>query len=258
MTGTYSAGNAKPWYHRLPEHTAMLVHAGLPSEGASVVVERAKRAKTRHGMLMFGSVGPANKEYKGDALEGMVHDCMLAFDEVNASDAFAGIEINISCPNLKFGEPFANAGNVDILLDELAKKPHGKPVFVKCQSMMTATDIIPIMDAIASYGFVDAVSVCNLRKDRTGLGIPNGWLGNISGLPAQECNEDIIRLVRKEYGDRFVINGIGGTMTPDDALRKMDEGADLVSGITTFMYHGPQVMAEWKRALVRKETTGAI
>lgn len=252
MTGTFSAGNAKPWYHRLPEHTSLLVHAGLPSEGASVVVKRAEQAKLRHGMLMFGSVGPSNRKYEGDAIEGMIHDYMLAFDEVNASDAFNGIEINISCPNLQFGEPFADADNVNILLDELAKKPHAKPVFVKCPSMMAPADIVPILDAIAAHGFVDAVSVCNLRKDRTGLDIPDGWLGNISGLPAQECNENIIRLVRKEYGDRFVINGIGGTITPDDALRKLDEGADLVSGITTFMYRGPQMMAEWKRALVRK------
>lgn len=252
MTGTYSAGNARPWYHRLPEHTSLLVHAGLPSEGASIIVKRTEKAHLKHGMLMFGSVGPSNKKYDGDAIQGMIQDYILAFDAVNASNAFNGIEINISCPNLQFGEPFTNASNVNTLLDELSNRPHNKPVFVKCPSMMTASEIAPIMDVLANHEFINAVSVCNLRRDRTGLNIPDDWLGNISGLPAQECNENIIRFVRNEYGNRFIINGIGGTITPDDALRKLDEGADLVSGITTFMYKGPQMMAEWKRALINK------
>ena len=252
MTGTYSKGNPRPWYHRLPEQTALMVHAGLPSEGAEIVAKRASSAKRKHGMLLFGSVGPSNKQYENQ-LDGMIDDYLKAFDVINADNGFNGIEINISCPNLQFGEPFTDAHNVNTLMDEIARRQINKPVMVKCPSFMNANELIPILDVLAAHAFINGVSVCNLRRDRTGLQIPDDWLGNISGLPTQECNENAIRLVRKNYDDRFVINGIGGTITPDDALRKLDEGADLVSGITAFMYRGPQMMAEWKRALIRRE-----
>ena len=183
----------------------------------------------------------------------MIDDYLKAFDVINADNGFNAIEINISCPNLQFGEPFTDAHNVNTLMDEIAKRQINKPVMVKCPSFMNANELIPILDVLAAHAFINGVSVCNLRRDRTGLQIPDDWLGNISGLPTQECNENAIKLVRKNYDDRFVINGIGGTITPDDALRKLDEGADLVSGITAFMYRGPQMMAEWKRALIHRE-----
>lgn len=251
MTGTFSAGNPRPWYHRIPEHTALLVHAGLPSEGAAVIVPRAEQARVNHGMVLFGSVGPSNKQYD-NGVDGMIEDYLLAFNEVNDSNAFKVIEVNISCPNLQFGEPFADANNVNMLFDEFDKADIRKPIMVKMPSMMDEKGLAPLLDVLAAHDSVKGVAVSNLRKDRTGIDIPDDWLGNISGLPAQECNENAIKFVRKEYGDRFVINGIGGTITPEDALRKLDEGADLVSGITTFMYRGPQMMAEWKRALINR------
>lgn len=252
MTGTYSKGNDRPWYHRLPEQTALLVHAGLPSEGAETVVARAEHKKRKHGMVLFGSVGPSNKKYD-NGVEGMIEDYMKAFNEVNYSYAFKAIEVNISCPNLQFGEPFSNPNNVKALFQEFKKIDIGKPVMVKMPSVMKTNEIDSLLEILADFDYVKGVSVSNLRRDRTGLDIPSDWIGNISGLPAQECNENIIKFVRKHYDDRFVINGIGGTITPDDALRKLDEGADLVSGITTFMYRGPQMMAEWKRALINRK-----
>ena len=118
--------------------------------------------------------------------------------------------------------------------------------------MRTESGLPDVLDAIADTGCVKGVSVSSLRRDMDGLDIPQDWMGCISGEQARRYSEDGIRFIRQHYDDRFVINGIGGTFTPDDAIRKLDAGADLVSGITVFMYHGPQSLAEWKRGLIER------
>lgn len=250
MTGSYSKGNEKPWYHRLPEHTSLLIHAGLPSEGAEVVAQRASEQKRKHGMLLSGSVGQSNREYP-DGIDGMIHDISHAFDIVMSSPSIEIAEVNISCPNLQMGEVFNDPSHVTDLFDELASHPVSKPVMVKMPSRPNASELSSILDVLAGYDFVKGVSVSNLRKERDGLDIPSDWQGNISGIPTRESSESAISFVKKNYDNRFVINGIGGTITPEDALRKLDLGADLVSGITTFMYRGPQTLAEWKRGYVK-------
>ena len=251
VTGTPSNGNPRPWYHRLPEYNSLLIHAGLPSEGVDVVPQRAVGWPRPHGMILSGSVGPSNRHYdKG--YDGVIHDMMLAFNGMSSIDGVDIIEANISCPNLQYGEPFSDINVVRTLLHEMDSTDNHKPVMVKLPSMRTESELADVLDAIADTECVKGVSVSNLRRDRDGLDIPPDWMGGISGEPARRYSEDGIRFIRQHYGDRFVINGIGGTFTPDDAMRKLDAGADLVSGITVFMYHGPQSLAEWKRGLIER------
>ena len=40
-------GNAKPWFHRLPEYDSMMVHVGLANIGSDKVIERAEKAWTQ-------------------------------------------------------------------------------------------------------------------------------------------------------------------------------------------------------------------
>jgi dihydroorotate dehydrogenase (fumarate) len=249
VTGTESLGNPRPWYHRLPQYDSLLVHAGLPSEGVDKVAPRAAAWKRRNGMILSGSCGPSNKHYE-NGTDGIIEDTLLAFQGMLRTNGVNIVEINISCPNLQYGEPFMDMDVLSTLFQEIHDAKPDKPIMVKMPSTMNIGEIEPIFDLLADNEYVKGVSVSNLRKDRTGLDIPKEWLGNISGAPTAECNESAIPFVRKHYDDRFVINGIGGTFTPDDALRKLDMGADLVSGITAFMYRGPQTVAEWKRGYV--------
>lgn len=250
VTGTHSDGNPRPWYHRLPQYDSLLIHAGLPSDGVDIVAPRAAHWKRRNGMILSGSCGPSNKPYD-NGIDGIIEDTMLAFKGMMKTEGVNMVEINISCPNLQYGEPFMDIKVLTTLFDEIAEQHPSKPIMVKMPSTMNVSELDPILDILAGNEYIKGVSVSNLRKDRTGLDIPHEWLGNISGAPAAECNESAIPFVRKHYDNRFVINGIGGTFTADDALRKLDMGADLVSGITAFMYRGPQTLAEWKRGYMQ-------
>jgi len=61
------------------------------------------------------------------------------------------------------------------------------------------------------------------------------------------------RLIHKTYalyGDRFVIIGVGGVFTAEDAYEKIRAGASLVALVTALMFEGPQVVGDINEGLV--------
>jgi dihydroorotate dehydrogenase len=54
----------------------------------------------------------------------------------------------------------------------------------------------------------------------------------------------VITYLRAKLGKDFPIIGVGGIMTADDALDKLNAGADLVQLYTGFVYEGPGLVKE--------------
>ena len=96
---------------------------------------------------------------------------------------------------------------------------------------------------------MQALSIANLQKDRTGLEIPRDWEGGLSGGPTYRASNAMIRQVYREYGERFAIAGIGGVFTPKQAYEKIRSGSSLVMFISALMYRGPQQITVLKRGL---------
>jgi dihydroorotate dehydrogenase len=45
---------------------------------------------------------------------------------------------------------------------------------------------------------------------------------------------------------------VGGIMTPDDAIEKLEAGADLIQVYTGFVYEGPFIAKKINKALVKR------
>jgi dihydroorotate dehydrogenase len=58
-------------------------------------------------------------------------------------------------------------------------------------------------------------------------------------MPVRERATDVIRYLREQLGPGYPIIGVGGIMSPEDALEKLQAGADLVQVYTGFVYEGP-------------------
>jgi dihydroorotate dehydrogenase len=63
--------------------------------------------------------------------------------------------------------------------------------------------------------------------------------GGLSGKPLTGPSLEIVRYVRRGLGKDFLIIGSGGIMTPQDAVDRINAGADLVQIYTGFIYEGP-------------------
>jgi dihydroorotate dehydrogenase len=62
---------------------------------------------------------------------------------------------------------------------------------------------------------------------------------------------EIIRYLRQHLPDTIRIIGVGGIMTPEDALEKLAAGADLVQLYTGFIYEGPSLVKRINRLILK-------
>ena len=144
-------------------------------------------------------------------------------------EAVAGIEVNISCPNVEaggmaFGVDPLSAG----LVVERVRKRTSRPVMVKLSP--NVTDIITMARAVVDAG-ADAVSLINTI---TGMEIDvetrRPKLANVTGgLSGPAIRPVALRMVWQvaRVIDVPVI-GIGGIMTAEDALAFLIAGATAV------------------------------
>ena len=241
------AGNPKPWFHRLPEYDSMMVHVGLANIGSDKVIDRAERAwRNARDMQMSVSIARTNDDQVGDLDEGIEDYCISMR---RAAGRTAMVEVNISCPNTTAGEPFtASPENLDKLFTALDAIERPQPTLVKMPLNKPWDEMHELLDVLAAHK-VQGVSLANLQKDRTGLDIPRDWEGGLSGGPCTRASEALVAKVRRTYGDRFAIAGIGGVFTPEQAYARIRAGADLVMFISLLMYRGPQQITVLKRGL---------
>jgi dihydroorotate dehydrogenase len=70
-------------------------------------------------------------------------------------------------------------------------------------------------------------------------GVSAGDGGRLLGLPAWDASEREVRRLRKRWGARLAIIGSGGVHEPEQALRMVEAGADLVLIDSGLVYGGP-------------------
>ena len=73
--------------------------------------------------------------------------------------------------------------------------------------------------------------------------------GGLSGAPLTSRATEVIAAFHAELGERIPIIGVGGIMSGDDALAKIEAGARLVQVYTGFIYRGPGLLADILGAL---------
>ena len=240
------AGNPRPWFHRLPEYDSMIVHVGLANDGSEQVIDRVERAWTRAKSLQLSvSIARTNDELVGDLDEG-IEDYRISLERAVGRSAM--VEVNISCPNTKAGQPFTEPENLDRLFTELDKVSRPQPTLVKMPLNKTWSQYHELLDVLSGHN-VQGVSIANLQQDRAGLEMPRTWLGGLSGGPTYSAGNAVIRQAYREFGDRFAIAGIGGVFTAKQAYAKIRSGSSLVMFITSLMYRGPQQITVLKRGL---------
>ena len=125
-----SSGNPKPRLWRLPDDKAIVVHYGLPNDGADVIAKRLARTRLPVPLginLVVTNRGPGAAPLKADQIIG---------EYVAAAKAMAPyadyLMMNLSCPNTVDGRDFfADAGHLNACLAALGETKLQPPVFLK-------------------------------------------------------------------------------------------------------------------------------
>lgn len=241
-------GNPRPMLARFPNSQALLVNKGFKSQGAAAVIKRLENLP--FAIPVGISIGSTNREYQN--LAEQIHNVIECFKRFEASDVrHSYYELNISCPNTRGGQPFTDVTRIDALLTAFDKLHVKRPVFVKMPIDLSEKETLALLTRISKSTSITGVIFGNLTKDHTNPDVRpedrEKWrtmTGNLSGKPTWNRSNHYIKLTKKRFGDRFVIIGIGGIFSGEDAKEKMKLGADLVGLITGMIFMGPQLIGE--------------
>ncbi|OYX53402.1 dihydroorotate dehydrogenase (quinone) [Candidatus Saccharibacteria bacterium 32-50-13] len=246
VTNREAAGNPRPWFFRLPHTKSLVVHAGLANQGVERIASRIDNYKddTLVDFPLFVSVAHSNVPEVADEAT-MIEDCLRAIKRLADLEQPSALTLNISCPNTCGGEPFVNPEPLDRLLERIDELQLKMPLFVKLPSYLDPIKLSNLMKVLAEHQ-VSGVVACNLAKTRDTVDVRDGLTddirGGLSGKPVQQLSDRMIEQIYREYGDRFVIIGVGGVFSAEDAYRKIKLGASLIQMITGVIFQGPQVV----------------
>ncbi len=235
VTALPCAGNEGTRLTRLRERKSILVHLGLNNRGAAKI--SSTLAGTKIGIPMVVSAAKTNCRETTDpriGLEDYIFT-LKAFRDV--ADIF---ELNISCPNAFGGQDFARPE----LFERLAKRVKAlrlrQPVLVKLSPDLTKRNIDRVLEISARYGIAGFVCTNLTKRHDEGE-------GGLSGKAVEARANKLLSYVYKKnlgYRKRFVLVGVGGVFSAEDAYRKIKLGANLVELITGMIYQGPQLIGE--------------
>lgn len=167
-------------------------------------------------------------------------------EKIGREAALAGLELNLSCPNVSGGVDFATDPEVTRRVVAGVRKVCPLPLIAKLTP--NVTNIVPIAQAAADAG-ADAVSLVN-----TFVGMAIDWrkrkpiLGNVTGgLSGPAIKPLALRLVWQVAKNvRVPVIGIGGIATIDDVMEFLVAGASAVQIGTANFYNprGAMLLAE--------------
>jgi dihydroorotate dehydrogenase len=250
VTPMGQAGNPKPRSFRLTKDNALINRMGFNNEG---IVEAVNKLKKRQpGLILGANIGKNTNTPNHKA----VHDYEYCFEALyDYVDYFV---VNVSCPNISDLKELQDQEMLNLILGQLmlnrASKELKKPVLLKISPDLNLKQLDETIK-IVEQNKLDGIVATNTTVSREGLKTPESIVkeignGGLSGSPITYRSTEMIRYIKKKSEGRIPIIGVGGIMSEQDAMDKLEAGADLVQIYTGFIYEGPGLV---KRILKRIE-----
>ncbi|NDK57618.1 quinone-dependent dihydroorotate dehydrogenase [Pontibacter fetidus] len=252
LTPKGQEGNPKPRLFRLPEDQAIINRMGFNNEGVDAAVKRLRNRKSK--IIVGGNIGKNKVTPNEEALNDYLYCFKALYDVV---DYFV---VNVSSPNtpdlraLQEKEPLQQL--LIALQEQNSKMPKPKPLLLKIAPDLNEPQLNDIIE-IAQEANLSGIIATNTTISRDGLYTPSQKVqeigaGGLSGKPLTKRSTEIIRYLRQHLPQTIKIIGVGGIMTAEDALEKLDAGADLVQLYTGFIYEGPSLIAQINKKLLAR------
>ena len=257
VTPLAQPGNPKPRMFRLPAQEALINRLGFNNQGLAAFLSHVQQARSFR--KAGGIVGLNIGKNAATPIERAVDDYLIGLAGVYPHADY--ITVNISSPNTKNLRALQSDEALDALLSALQARKlelateHGKtvPMFVKIAPDLDEAQV-GVIAATLRHNGIDGVIATNTTIERSAVqGLPHAnEAGGLSGKPVFEASNRVIRLLRAALGAGYPIIGVGGVMSADGALAKLDAGANLVQLYTGFIYHGPALIDAAARAMAQR------
>ena len=243
-------GNPKPRMFRLPEHEALINRLGFNNQGVEKLLRNVERAAFK------GVLGINIGKNFDTPNERAADDYLLCLEAVY--DRATYVTVNISSPNTKNLRDLQSSEALDALLGAVMGKraslasryQHTKPLLVKVAPDLDDDQIAAIAELSLKHS-VDGLIATNTTIARAAVAghRHESQMGGLSGRPVFAPSTLVLSKLSKALGGRIPLIGVGGILSGADAKAKIDAGASLVQVYTGFIYRGPDLIAQARRAL---------
>lgn len=243
-------GNPRPRLFRLPEQRALINRLGFNNKGVDYLLERVRESGYR------GVVGINIGKNADTPIKSAADDYLHGLRKVHAQASY--VTVNISSPNTRNLRDLQDEARLNALLGALAtererlaqREGRRAPMLVKIAPDVGPAQIESLAVAARVHG-VDGLIATNTTITRPGLEAHPlaEQAGGLSGAPLRALANATLAALRARVGSDFVLVGVGGITTSQDAIDKRNAGADLVQLYSGFIYEGPALVRECAAAL---------
>ena len=254
LTPKAQAGNPKKRLFRLKPDEAIINRMGFNNKGVFEAVDSLKKA---HNVLIGGNIGKNKTTPNNQAIK----DYLICFDALfDHVDYFV---VNVSSPNTPGLRELQEKEPLTALLNELKKENNKlaqkqgtkeKPILLKIAPDLNDEQLMDIIWIVEKTG-IDGVVATNTtiaRKELKSDCFLVEEKGGLSGKPLTQRSTEVIRFLAEKSNKAFPIIGVGGIHSPEDAIEKLNAGADLIQLWTGFVYEGPGLVKRINKEILEK------
>ncbi|MSQ80570.1 MAG: quinone-dependent dihydroorotate dehydrogenase [Candidatus Methylopumilus sp.] len=238
-------GNPRPRLFRLPKAQGIINRFGFNNVGVDAAVENIILSKYK------GVLGINIGKNFDTPIEKAVDDYLLCMKKVYQYSNY--IAINISSPNTKnlrdLQEKKALSGLLARLKEEQTKLAdyYGRYVPIALKISPDLTD--KHLDAISKIMIkskIDGIIATNTTISRDSVSdlFHGREIGGMSGKPLFKLSNSIIRELHLRFQGEIPIIGVGGIFSGEDALEKIEAGAELVQIYSGLIYQGRKLILD--------------
>jgi len=254
VTPKGQVGNPLPRLFRLPPDQGLINRMGFNNDGVEALVERLKSKGKPDGVVIGGNIGKNKLTPNEEAADDYVKCFEALFPWV---DYFV---VNVSSPNtpnlraLQDREPLTKLLSLLQRKNKIKQSP--KPILLKIAPDLTEGQLDDIL-AIVQDTQIDGVIATNTTISRAGLKTADSEIesignGGLSGAPVKNRSTEVIRYLYEKSNKKLFIIGVGGIVTPEDALEKLDAGAALLQVYSGLVYEGPAMIKRINKAILER------
>jgi len=244
-------GNPKPRMFRLKKDQALINRMGFNNHGVDQMVERLRNRDK--SFIIGGNIGKNKLTPNEKASE----DYKICFEKLfDVVDYFV---VNVSSPNTPNLRDLQDKEPLSKLLLELQEfnnqKNTPKPILLKIAPDLTNEALDDIIDLV-KITKIDGVIATNTTISRTDLltdknRIEHIGAGGLSGKILLDRSTTVVKYLKEKSNNAFPVIAVGGVFTAEDAIQKLEAGADLVQVYTGFIYEGPAMIKRINKGIAR-------
>lgn len=244
-------GNPKPRLFRLKKNKALINRMGFNNKGVDKLARKLRRKKSN--VIIGANIGK-NKLTPNDEA---IRDYERCFDKLyRFVDYFV---VNVSSPNTPGLRDLQDKKPLTEILKYLQEineeKQPPKPILLKIAPDLTNEQLDDIIDIVRDTGIAGVVAT-NTTISRNNLSYSKEQIeqignGGLSGQPLKKRSTEVIRYIVENSNGMIPVIGVGGIMSPEDAIEKLEAGASLIQIYTSFIYEGPALVKKINKTIAK-------